>query len=121
ASKSPCEAIGKPASRMSTFSRSSWRAISSFSSKFMLQPGDCSPSRKVVSKMKTFSDMLPPKLSRNRAIAGADLRQTIAHQDCDCPTGGRMFRQELSFRNHRQITCTQLSKHLIGTQRAVHS
>ena len=31
ASKSPGEAIGKPASMMSTFSRASWWAISSFS------------------------------------------------------------------------------------------
>src|SRR5947207_10768613 len=60
ASKSPCEAMGNPASRMSTPRRSSWRAISSFSSRFMLQPGDCSPSRNVVSKMKIFSAIFPP-------------------------------------------------------------
>ncbi len=58
ARKSPSEAIGKPASMMSTpiWSRSS--AISSFSSWVMVAPGDCSPSRRVVSKMTTrsFSD-----------------------------------------------------------------
>ena len=60
ASKSPCDAMGKPPSMMSTARRSSWRAISSFSSRFMLQPGDCSPSRKVVSKMKIFSAIVSP-------------------------------------------------------------
>ena len=35
----------------STRSRSSCRAIRTFSSRFMLQPGDCSPSRSVVSKI----------------------------------------------------------------------
>ena len=55
ASKSPCEAIGKPASITSTPSFSSWCAITSFSSRFMLQPGDCSPSRRVVSKIRTRS------------------------------------------------------------------
>src|SRR5258708_27519235 len=55
AAKSPSEAIGKPASMMSTpiWSRSS--ATSSFSSWVMVAPGHCSPSRKVVSKMKTRS------------------------------------------------------------------
>src|SRR5437763_9364979 len=55
ASKSPSLAIGKPASRMSTPSSTSLRAIRSFSGTVMLQPGDCSPSRKVVSKMYTRS------------------------------------------------------------------
>jgi hypothetical protein len=51
ASKSPSEAMGKPASRMSTPNSTSLRAIRIFSGTFMLQPGDCSPSRSVVSKM----------------------------------------------------------------------
>ncbi len=51
ASKSPSEAIGKPASMTSTFIFSSWWAMRSFSSMFMLAPGDCSPSRRVVSKI----------------------------------------------------------------------
>ena len=58
ASKSPSEAIGNPASRMSTPSSTSLRAIRSFSGTVMLQPGDCSPSRSVVSKMYTRSLML---------------------------------------------------------------
>ena len=50
-SKSPGLEIGKPASMTSTPSRTSCRAISSFSSVFIEAPGDCSPSRSVVSKM----------------------------------------------------------------------
>ena len=49
--KSMGDAMAKPASITSTPSFSSWRAISIFSFKFMLQPGDCSPSRRVVSKI----------------------------------------------------------------------
>jgi len=55
ASKSPFELAAKPASITSTFRRSSWRAIRSFSSRVMDAPGDCSPSRKVVSKMISLS------------------------------------------------------------------
>ena len=51
ASKSPGEEAAKPASITSTFSRSSWRAMRIFSSRVIDAPGDCSPSRKVVSKM----------------------------------------------------------------------
>ena len=50
-SKSPGEEIAKPASITSTRRRSRQRATSSFSFRFMLQPGDCSPSRNVVSKI----------------------------------------------------------------------
>src|SRR4051794_39084478 len=53
ASKSPGEAIGKPASITSTPSRASWCAISSFSCLLSEIPGDCSPSRSVVSKIFT--------------------------------------------------------------------
>ena len=53
ASKSPTEAIGNPASMTSTPSAASARATSIFSAMFMLAPGDCSPSRKVVSKIRT--------------------------------------------------------------------
>jgi hypothetical protein len=53
ASKSSGEAIGKPASMMSTPSFASWRAMSSFSLLVSVAPGDCSPSRRVVSKMRT--------------------------------------------------------------------
>src|SRR4029079_14955688 len=47
--------IGKPASITSTPSRASWWAISSFSCLLSEMPGDCSPSRKVVSKILTRS------------------------------------------------------------------
>jgi hypothetical protein len=53
ASQSPGEAAGKPASMMSTPRRASWRATSSFSSFVIVQPGACSPSRSVVSKIRT--------------------------------------------------------------------
>ena len=58
ASKSPSEAIGKPASMMSTPMVSSSSATSIFSSWVIVAPGHCSPSRNVVSKMTTrsFSD-----------------------------------------------------------------
>src|SRR5439155_6936778 len=55
ASKSPGLVIGKPASMTSTPSLASWWAISSFSCVFSEMPGDCSPSRKVVSKICTRS------------------------------------------------------------------
>ena len=53
ASKSPGEAIGKPASMMSTPRRASCWAISSFSAALSEMPGDCSPSRSVVSNSRT--------------------------------------------------------------------
>ena len=52
AAKSPSLAIAKPASMMSTPSASSCAATRSFSSRFIEQPGDCSPSRSVVSKIR---------------------------------------------------------------------
>ncbi len=60
ASKSPFDEAGKPASITSTLSRSSWRAMRSFSSLVIDAPGDCSPSRKVVSKMNRRSVMEIP-------------------------------------------------------------
>src|SRR3954453_6185408 len=55
ASKSPGLVIGKPASITSTPSLASCCAISSFSGVFSEMPGDCSPSRSVVSKICTRS------------------------------------------------------------------
>src|SRR5437763_438453 len=55
ASKSPGEVMGNPASITSTPSRASWVAISSFSCVLSEIPGDCSPSRRVVSKISTRS------------------------------------------------------------------
>jgi hypothetical protein len=54
-SRSPGEEMANPASMMSTPRRSSWRAISIFSGADSAMPGDCSPSRSVVSKMRTVS------------------------------------------------------------------
>src|SRR5208283_4974944 len=51
ASKSPGEAMGKPASIKSTPSFTSCRATCSFSSTFIEAPGDCSPSLSVVSNI----------------------------------------------------------------------
>src|SRR5437867_5380534 len=53
ASNSPSELIGNPASMMSTFRRASCSAISTFSAFVRAMPGACSPSRSVVSKMRT--------------------------------------------------------------------
>src|ERR1700694_4398497 len=64
ASKSPSEAMGNPASITSTPRRSSCWARRSFSCTFILQPGDCSPSRSVVSKMVMRGrsiDSVPPE------------------------------------------------------------
>src|ERR1700758_3229589 len=54
-SKSPFELAAKPASITSTFIRSSCFAIRIFSSLVIDAPGDCSPSRNVVSKMISLS------------------------------------------------------------------
>src|SRR5688572_1703345 len=54
-SQSPREAAGNPASMTSTPRSASARATRSFSGCAMLQPGDCSPSRSVVSKIITRS------------------------------------------------------------------
>jgi len=50
--------MGNPASITSTPSSASERATRSFSGWVMLQPGDCSPSRSVVSKIRTRSASL---------------------------------------------------------------
>src|SRR3989441_8012840 len=60
AAKSPSEAIGNPASIISTPSDCSFRARSSFSVRFIEQPGDCSPSRKVLSKILIRSTFFIP-------------------------------------------------------------
>ncbi len=52
ASRSSGDAAGNPASMISTPMRASERASSSFSAEVIVAPGDCSPSRKVVSKIR---------------------------------------------------------------------
>ncbi len=54
ASNSPSDETGNPASRMSTFSRASCSAISTFSARVSAMPGACSPSRRVVSKSSPY-------------------------------------------------------------------
>ena len=51
----PRDEIGNPASRMSTLRRASCSAISTFSGLVSAMPGACSPSRRVVSKIRTTS------------------------------------------------------------------
>ena len=51
--RSSREEAGNPALMMSTPRRASWRAATSFSALLIVAPGDCSPSRSVVSKMCT--------------------------------------------------------------------
>src|SRR5262245_13922460 len=79
-SQSPRDAAGKPASMMSTPSSASARATRIFSGWLMLQPGDCSPSRSVVSKIRTrsgsragigppLSDFLQPRHARSQLDA----------------------------------------------------
>ena len=53
ARKSSFDAAGNPASIALTPRRASARATPSFSVGVMAAPGDCSPSRSVVSKMRT--------------------------------------------------------------------
>ena len=56
ASNSPAEELGNPASMTSTPSFSSCLAMRSFEVAFRWKPGDCSPSRSVVSRMNTRFD-----------------------------------------------------------------
>ena len=59
ACRSSGDAAAKPASMMSTPSLDRLLATSSFSLDVIVAPGACSPSRRVVSKMRTWSlDML---------------------------------------------------------------
>src|SRR5439155_15111703 len=64
-------AIGNPASILSTPRVWRLRASSTCSSKFIEQPGDCSPSRKVVSKTSTSSFMTMLRLVEERRNARA--------------------------------------------------
>src|SRR5215217_2882893 len=90
ASNSPSELIAKPASMTSTFRRASCSAISTFSAFVSAMPGACSPSRSVVSKMRTASSIgttpgtptseLPPfsLIARDRLLLGFQPRHHLA-------------------------------------------
>ena len=58
ASRSPRDAMGKPPSITSTPKSASCRARRSFSGTVIEKPGDCSPSRSVVSKIWMWSILI---------------------------------------------------------------
>ena len=109
ASKSPTEAIGNPASMTSTPSAASARAISSFSAMFMLAPGDCSPSRRVVSKIRTRFDSggsLRRRIRRRGRAHGSALSSVFGvdlalHWTPDPPMDGTEARKTRSPEIHR--------------------
>src|SRR5882724_8759577 len=70
-SQSPREAAGNPASITSTPRSASERATRSFSGWVMLQPGDCSPSRSVVSKISTWSGLGAIRVSLLLRVSGS--------------------------------------------------
>ena len=89
ASKSSGEAIGNPASMMSTRSLASWWATSSFSALFKVAPGACSPSRSVVSKILMYLSLLTSHLHPLGACVVASWNNGSG---CD-PRSGRAGRQ----------------------------
>src|SRR5690606_1896473 len=82
--RSPGDATGKPASMTSTPRRASCRAISSFSWALRFTPGDCSPSRSVVSKirMRRILSTSSP-IDHPRVPQVLDLRQALKHMRRD--------------------------------------
>ena len=119
ASKSPGEVIGKPASITSTPSRASCWAISSFSAVFSEMPGDCSPSRRVVSKIRTsfvllssMSSLLFFRLSLVSALLGMRLRGRHAL----FPPKGEEQKKSASLR--RRHASIEASTRRIGAPRA---
>ncbi len=65
---------------------SSMRAMRSFSSRVMVAPGDCSPSRSVVSKMRTCSEVLidePPSADDPLTYLRAAAQSTAALPGAD--------------------------------------
>src|SRR5690606_12453301 len=80
ASKSPGEAAGKPASITSTRRAINESATSSFSSAVSVAPGDCSPSRSVVSNTITRGvvalTLMSPSLMRSHLSSGGFTTRT---------------------------------------------
>ncbi len=105
ASKSPWLAIGNPASMMSTPRRASWSAISSFSPTSREIPGDCSPSRRVVSKISTWL-LITRSLSRSLGCfrATKNLPGPRA-EEASASTGGcpRLRKEEAGTEGRAQI------------------
>ena len=90
ASKSPGEEIGKPASHTSTPRSARFCAIFSFSLTFKAAPGDCSPSRSVVSKIRSLSvlSLLPTALSSVNSLR----RSPYAHVEANLKNGTLLSR-----------------------------
>ena len=88
ARKSPSEAIAKPASITSTPICSSTSAIFSFSGTVIEAPGDCSPSRSVVSKMMMRSS----SAARGAADGAATVLGGLADMDRFLSGGGWTLR-----------------------------
>ena len=102
ASQSPLDAIGNPASMTSTPISSSSSAIRSFSSRFMDAPGDCSPSRKVVSNMMTRLGSLLALITQLLLPVGVgDIRNTLPlnGQPAGSPVQGPLSRSPRSDRS----------------------
>ena len=93
-SKSPGLAAAKPASITSTPIFSNWRAMRIFSSLVMDAPGDCSPSRMVVSKIITRLVCVISVLSRDSFFckkafksSGLPCASASAVSFCSCAKG----------------------------------
>ena len=101
ASKSPCEATGKPASHTSTPSAFSACATASFSARCSVQPGDCSPSRSVVSKT-----IRRPLSAAAETAADDDEARPVAHS-----TGAlRALRDAARPRESSMVAVTRTAK-----------
>src|SRR5215212_2118274 len=123
ASKSPGDVIGNPASMMSTPSRASCSAISTFSDLFSEMPGDCSPSRSVVSKIRTrfASSLIVSPGFRFLSPVGLAASAAATHHS---PRRGRSRRRERpSERRIRgwslHLLCSQVAFEDVGDRRAV--
>ena len=111
ASRSPGEAAGKPASMMSTPSRASCLATSSFSRRCIVAPGDCSPSRSVVSKISTTSRSAVTLSGTSVSMKVISFRRCIA-QAADSErrvAGYRPVRNALSCKDQQGHLRTQRS------------
>src|SRR5579875_895808 len=109
ASKSPGEAIGKPASITSTPSRVSCWAISSFSDGLSEMPGDCSPSRNVVSNRMTRSGSGAVFIARAPSVSILGLLLVLVRGYVRPPArySPRRGRRRSSARSKRTPMCRQ--------------
>src|SRR5436190_15364387 len=109
ASKSPFDDAAKPASMTSTLSRSSWRAMRSFSSLVIEAPGDCSPSRRVVSKMNRRSVTAIPsqKTKRPAAFASGPVDETFGRGRSASPERSKKKQEGRTDSRHHRINIAQ--------------